>query len=231
MGKHGLIKLKLPKRLAASILKCGKRKVWLDPAEAETIMTGTSRAEVRKLIKSNLIVKKPQVIHSRARVAKRNIAKMKGRHTGIGKRKGTKEARMPSKVLWMRRIRVLRRLLKKYRAAGKIDKHLYHDLYQQSSGNKFKTKRNLMETIFLLKAERVKEDQIRQQAEARKAQMQTQKESRLAKEIESEKEKKKAQETKKEPEKKEPAASSAKPAAADKDAGKKSKKGGKEGKQ
>jgi large subunit ribosomal protein L19e len=35
---------------------------------------------------------------------------------------------MPSKVLWIRRIRVLRRLLRKYRDHGpqkKLDKHLY----------------------------------------------------------------------------------------------------------
>jgi large subunit ribosomal protein L19e len=31
---------------------------------------------------------------------------------------------MPTTVLWMRRQRVLRRMLRKYRAAGKIDKHL-----------------------------------------------------------------------------------------------------------
>lgn len=47
-----------------------------------------------------------------------------GRHSGMGKRKGKKTARMPSQVLWMRRQRVLRRLLKKYRDAKKINKDL-----------------------------------------------------------------------------------------------------------
>ena len=35
-----------------------------------------------------------------------------------GKRKGTSEARLPTKVLWMRRMRVLRRLLAKCVPAG-----------------------------------------------------------------------------------------------------------------
>jgi large subunit ribosomal protein L19e len=47
----------------------------------------------------------------------------------------------------MRRLRVLRRLLGKYRAAGKIDKHLYHELYQLSKGNTFKHKRALVEHV------------------------------------------------------------------------------------
>ncbi|ESO03238.1 hypothetical protein HELRODRAFT_184726, partial [Helobdella robusta] len=100
--------LRSQKRLAAAVLKCGRNKIWLDPNETNEISNANSRQNIRKLIKNGLIIRKPVAVHSRARVRKNMIARRKGRHTGTGKRKGTANARMPEKVIWIRRMRVLR---------------------------------------------------------------------------------------------------------------------------
>lgn len=37
-----MVSLKLQKRLAASVMKCGKKKVWLDPNESSDISMANS---------------------------------------------------------------------------------------------------------------------------------------------------------------------------------------------
>ena len=142
-----MVSLKLQKRLAASVLKCGKKRVWLDPAEIAEISTVNSRAGVRRLVRDGFVIRRPVRMHSRARVRRVHAAKRKGRHTGVGTRKGTHEARMPSQLLWRARIRVQRRLLRAYRASGRIDRHQYHVLYARAKGNVFRNKRVLIEAV------------------------------------------------------------------------------------
>ncbi|KAK4113060.1 hypothetical protein N656DRAFT_789165 [Canariomyces notabilis] len=164
-----MVNLRTQKRLAASVLGCGQRKIWLDPNEVSEISNANSRQTIRKLAADGLIIKKPVTMHSRSRARELNLARRIGRHRGFGKRKGTADARMPEQVLWMRRQRVLRRLLVKYRASGKIDKHLYHELYHLAKGNTFKHKRALVEHIHRAKAEKARERQIKEEMDAKRA--------------------------------------------------------------
>lgn len=176
--------LRLQKRLAADVLKCGRKRVWIDPNEIAEVALANSRKNIRKLFKDGLIMRRQVHMHSKSRVQAFHEAKRKGRHTGHGKRKGTKDARMPQKVLWMRRQRVLRRLLRKYRDAKKISKDLYHSFYLGSKGNQFKNKTVLIEAIHRMKQEKIREKQLAEQREARRAKNTIRKEKRVAKKLE-----------------------------------------------
>ncbi|KAC9138559.1 hypothetical protein E3N88_46309 [Mikania micrantha] len=141
--------------LPLSISATGKRKTsGNEIKECETV----SCQNIRKLVKDGFIIRKPTKIHSRSRARRMKEAKRKGRHSGYGKRKGTREARLPTKILWMRRMRVLRRLLR----------------------NVFKNKRVLMESIHKSKAEKAREKTLSDQFEAKRAKNKASRERKLA---------------------------------------------------
>merc|ERR1719512_458897 len=142
--------LRLQKRLAASVLKCGKKRVWIDPNETSEVALANSRKNIRKLVKDRLIMRRQVTAHSRSSAKAWALSKRKGRHNGRGRRRGTKNARMPAQIVWMRRSRVLRRLLKRYREAHKI------------------------------KAEVIREKELEDQQAARRAKNATRKEKRVA---------------------------------------------------
>jgi large subunit ribosomal protein L19e len=77
------------------------------------------------------------ISNSKYRKNVRHKRKKKGRARGIGKRKGTKYARLPKKKRWMNRIRPQRRELKKLRDRKLITTATYRKLYKNAKGGMF----------------------------------------------------------------------------------------------
>ncbi|BBL61612.1 MAG: 50S ribosomal protein L19e [Methanobrevibacter arboriphilus] len=128
------------KRLAASILKVGVNKVWIDPEQIEEVSRAITREGVKQLIDQKAIKAKPQKGISSYRSKKLAEQKKKGRRKGRGSIKGAKYARTPKKQAWMTTIRALRKDLKTMRDAEEIDVTTYRKLYRMAKGGAFRSK-------------------------------------------------------------------------------------------
>ncbi len=135
--------LKMQRRIAADLLKCGENRVWIDPEKIEDVAAAITREDIRRLIHDGVIKKKSLKGQSTYRAKIRAEARKKGRHRGPGSKKGKKTARMGRKERWMMTIRALRRELRKLKADGKLDEHAYRRLYIRAKGGQFKNKRQL----------------------------------------------------------------------------------------
>lgn len=136
--------LRNQKRLAASILKVGKGRVWIDPDRTEDVASAVTRADVRRLVTGGAISAKPENAVSRGRTRKAQAQRAKGRRRGQGSRKGAKYARLPRKERWIRLIRPLRAELAKLREEGKITATVYRDYYMRAKGGQFRSRAHLL---------------------------------------------------------------------------------------
>ncbi|MHA1338672.1 MAG: 50S ribosomal protein L19e [Promethearchaeota archaeon] len=131
-------------RMASEILGVGQNSVWIDPEYIDEVLMAISREDIRSLIKDGIIRKKPKKGISSFRSKKRKLEKKKGRHRGYGSRKGKKTARAPKKKQWINKIRPQRRMLKKLREEGKIEKAVYRKYYRLAKGNSFKNTKDMI---------------------------------------------------------------------------------------
>ena len=146
--------LRIQRRLAAQILKCGQNRVWFDPSALEDISSAATKEDVRELIERGVIKRKPVKGVCRVRINKRKAQKRKGRRRGHGSRKGKKTARLSRKEQWMMRIRAIRKRLRFLRDNGLIDRRTYRMLYRKAKGGEFKSVAHLnayIEQMGLLK--------------------------------------------------------------------------------
>lgn len=136
--------LKMQRRMASEIMKCGKERIWLDPAAMEEIGEAVTRGDVRSLINSKFIKKKQKKGISSGRKKHNMAQKKKGRRKGPGKRKGAKGAREPKKQKWMKTIRALRSQLRELKEQEKITPSIYRKYYRQAKGGMFKSRAHLL---------------------------------------------------------------------------------------
>jgi len=131
------------RRIAASLLKCGLNRVWIDPNRLEDVSDAITRSDVRTLIDSGAIRAMQKKGVSRGRAEYLRAQRAKGRRRGHGSRRGRKGARKPQKEVWIQAIRPIRRRLKELRDAGKIDAATYREYYLRAKGGMFKSRPHL----------------------------------------------------------------------------------------
>ncbi|MCD6263988.1 50S ribosomal protein L19e [Candidatus Bathyarchaeota archaeon] len=131
--------LRSKKRLAASILKVGVSRVWIDPEYLEDVEAAITRDDIRRLIREGIIRRLPSESQSRARARLLAAKKKKGLRRGPGSRKGSKHATVGRKERWMNRIRALRRRLRILRERRVITTRTYRMLYLKAKGGAFQS--------------------------------------------------------------------------------------------
>ena len=135
--------LRNQRRMAASLLKCGVNRVWMDHDRADEIAKAVTKEDIRILINGKAIKKIQEKGISSARNKFAQSQKKKGRRRGHGSRKGAKYARLPRKRRWIKIIRPIRADLKKLREEKKINPTQYRKYYRKAKGGEFRSKTHL----------------------------------------------------------------------------------------
>jgi len=135
--------LRNQRRMAATILKCGEHRVWMDPDRLDEIAQAVTKDDIRVLIRGKAIISRQRQGISRGRKKYAMQQKKKGRRRGQGSRKGATYARFPRKRRWIRTIRPLRSYLRQLRDEGQINASTYRMYYLKAKGGEFRSKRHL----------------------------------------------------------------------------------------
>jgi len=135
--------LRNQRRMAATILKCGENRVWMDSDRTDEIAKAVIRKDIRVLIKGGAIKSKQIKGISSGRKKFIKKQKEKGRRRGHGTRKGAKYARLPKKQRWIRTIRPIRSSLKELRDKKLIDRKNYRKYYLKAKGGEFRSRHHL----------------------------------------------------------------------------------------
>jgi len=139
--------LEMQKRLSSKVAKVGLARVKINPENVDQVKEAITKADIRDLIDNKVIEILPLVRNSKARARLRAKAKKKGRQSGPGSKVGTKNARTPTKKVWINRIRLQRKIIKSFKDSGRLSTGDWKVLYYRAKGGFFRNKRHLLQTL------------------------------------------------------------------------------------
>jgi len=139
--------LEIQKRLSSKVAKVGLARVKINPENVDQVKEAITKADIRDLIDNKIIEILPLVRNSRARARARAKAKKRGRQSGPGSKVGTKNARTPTKRVWINRIRLQRKIIKSFKDSGRLSTGDWKTLYYRAKGGFFRNKRHLLQVI------------------------------------------------------------------------------------
>ena len=135
--------LRLQKRIAAQLLKCGVNRVKFDPTRLDEIKEAITKVDVGSLISSDAIIRAPMIGTARSKARITLIQKRKKRQKGFGSKKGRQTSRDPKKRKWINAIRIQRSFLKELKENSIVDNNTYQTLYLKAKGGFFRSKRHI----------------------------------------------------------------------------------------
>ena len=136
----------MQRRLAASVLKIGQHKVWLDPMRINDVKDALTKVDIEELIKDNAIkskikMKKKENVEIAKKYPKKKARKRR-RSTGHIRKKLKKR-----KEKYVKLIRKLRKFLKMLRLNGTLTTKEHNYLRKLAKAGQFKSRRHLQEHI------------------------------------------------------------------------------------
>jgi len=131
------VTLRSQRRLAASLLKAGLSRVWIDPDENDRVRSAITREEIQTLIREGRIRLLPitGVSRGRVRTSKRKNAGSRKRGQGLGK------------TQWVLRIRAIRRHLRGLRDSRQLSPDSYRTLVGMAKGGAFRNSSHIDEYV------------------------------------------------------------------------------------
>ncbi len=135
------------RRIAARILKVGENRVWIDPEALDEVEKALTGEEIKKLIEERKVWKRPIKGVSRHRARFREMQRRKGRRRGAGKKKGSKKARMGGTLIWVTRIRAIRKILRRLKDDEVITRRVYNHLRRMAKAGFFRNKSHVITYI------------------------------------------------------------------------------------